>query len=124
MLYRFLLLTLVAIGTHGFSSPTRKPGVLPPPELKVFVEAAQDKLVVVDVREPSEATEVGPIPGDGVRPQAINLSWDREAGNMPLPDVEQVPFETPIITHCGGGGRGQKACDFLKEVSTYYYAIC
>jgi len=96
----------------------RKPGVSPPIELKAFVEAAKEKLVVVDVREASEGTEEGPLPNaaNGVRPQAINLSWDRAAASMPLPDAAQVPStDTPIITHCGGGGRGQKARDFLEK---------
>lgn len=31
---------------------------------------------------------------------------------MPLPDL---PKDTPIITHCGGGGRGQLAKEFLEQ---------
>jgi hypothetical protein len=39
-----------------------------------------------------------------------------EAGNrLMVVDVRNpdAPIDTPIITHCGGGGRGQKAMDFL-----------
>jgi rhodanese-related sulfurtransferase len=31
---------------------------------------------------------------------------------MPLPNV--MDKDTPIITHCGGGGRGQKAKEYLE----------
>lgn len=93
----------------------RKPGVSEPDELESFVEAARDRLVVIDVRKPEEASEVGPIPSDSSRPLAINLEWDREAASMPLPDATRIPLDTPIITHCGGGGRGQKAKLFLEK---------
>ncbi len=32
---------------------------------------------------------------------------------MPLPPSD-ITKDTPIITHCGGGGRGQLAKDFLE----------
>jgi len=73
------------------------------------VESAQDQLVVIDVRSPEESG-----PPSGARPSAIQLIWDRAAGTMPLPD-ETLPLDTPIITHCGGGGRGQKAREFLEK---------
>lgn len=115
------IIAMLAAGAMSFSSPkpsfSRKPGVSEPKDIKAFVEANKDKVVVVDVRADFETREDGPLPGNGVRPQAINLVWDREAANMPLPTEEQVPSkDTPIITHCGGGGRGQKSCDFLKDV--------
>jgi len=40
----------------------------------------------------------------------VNLIYDRESSSLPLPDVDK---DTYIITHCGGGGRGQLAKDFL-----------
>lgn len=52
------------------------------------------------------------LPSDDNRPQAVHLVYDREISGMPLPDVEKDAF---IITHCGGGGRGQLAKDFLNE---------
>jgi rhodanese-related sulfurtransferase len=99
---------------------TRKAGVAEPTELQQFVQAAGDRLVVADVRNPDasaepgdqKSLEVAPLPSKETRPQALHLIWDRDSKSMPLPDVAK---DTPIITHCGGGGRGQKAKDFLEE---------
>lgn len=96
-----------------------KPGVSSPQELLDFVQKAGDKLVVVDVRNPDPEVEPGDqkslavasLPSDSVRPRAMHLVYDRNTESMPLPDV---PKDTPIITHCGGGGRGQKAKEFLQ----------
>jgi len=97
----------------------RKPGVASPEELRAFVAKAGDKLMVVDVRNPDAEKEPGdqksltvaPLPGSGLRPKGVHLIWDRESKSMPIPPTEDM--DTPIITHCGGGGRGQKAKDFL-----------
>merc|ERR1712087_89069 len=84
-------------------------------------EKAGDKILVVDARnadaekEPGDqkSLAVAPLPsGDAVRPKAVNLIWDRDTNSMALPEVDK---DTYIITHCGGGGRGQKAKDFLIE---------
>ena len=99
---------------------SRKAGVASPEELKAFVAEAGDKLLVVDVRNPDADMEPGDqkslavaaLPSDSFRPQAVSLIWNRETNDMPVPDVAK---DTPIITHCGGGGRGQKAKDFLAE---------
>mmetsp|Transcript_1784 Transcript_1784/g.1695 ORF Transcript_1784/g.1695 Transcript_1784/m.1695 type:complete len:126 (+) Transcript_1784:180-557(+) len=96
----------------------RKAGVSSPEELKSFVESAGSRLLVVDVRNPDASAEPGDqksitvaaVPSDDFRPQAQHLIFDRSTDSMPLPDVEK---NTPIITHCGGGGRGQKAKDYL-----------
>mmetsp|Transcript_34455 Transcript_34455/g.45668 ORF Transcript_34455/g.45668 Transcript_34455/m.45668 type:complete len:182 (-) Transcript_34455:105-650(-) len=101
-------------------SSERKAGVSAPEELRDFVKAAASKLVVVDVRNPDASVEPGdqkslavaPLPSGDIRPQALHLIWDRESNGMPIPDI---PKDTPIITHCGGGGRGQKAKDFLEK---------
>jgi len=98
-----------------------KAGVSSPDELKAFVEAAGEKLVVIDVRNPDAAIEPGDqkslvvagLPSETNRPQAQHLIWDRETDSMPLPVVDSK--DTPIITHCGGGGRGQKAKEFLLK---------
>ncbi len=98
----------------------RKAGVSSPEELKQFVQDAGSKLLVVDVRNPDATVEPGDqksisvagLPSDQNRPQAISLIYDRETSSMPLPDVEK---DTPIITHCGGGGRGQLAKEYLME---------
>ncbi|GAX26365.1 hypothetical protein FisN_2Hh217 [Fistulifera solaris] len=97
-----------------------KAGVSPPEELKAFVEKAGDRLLVVDVRNPDATVEPGDLksfavaqlPSESYRPKAVNLIWDRTTNQMPLPSV---PKETPIITHCGGGGRGQLAKEFLEK---------
>jgi rhodanese-related sulfurtransferase len=94
-------------------------GVASPEELRTFVEEAGDKLLVVDVRNghddyDQKSLTVAPLPGPNYRPHAINLSWDRGTNSMPLPDAS-IPKDTPIITHCGGGKRGQAAKDFLTE---------
>jgi len=98
----------------------RKAGVASPEELKDFVSKAGSKLLVIDVRNPDATMEPGDqkslavaaLPSDDNRPQAIHLVYDRETSGMPLPDVEKDAY---IITHCGGGGRGQLARDFLME---------
>ena len=105
---------------HSTRLMARKAGVASPEELKAFVASAGDKLVVVDVRNPDADMEPGDqkslavagLPSDTFRPKAVSLIWNRETGDMPVPDF---PKDTPMITHCGGGGRGQKAKDFLAE---------
>eukprot|EP00591_Stephanopyxis_turris_P010847 CAMPEP_0195509406 /NCGR_PEP_ID=MMETSP0794_2-20130614/2348_1 /TAXON_ID=515487 /ORGANISM="Stephanopyxis turris, Strain CCMP 815" /LENGTH=127 /DNA_ID=CAMNT_0040636615 /DNA_START=167 /DNA_END=550 /DNA_ORIENTATION=- len=100
-------------------SPQRKAGVASPEELKAFVSAAGSRLVVVDVRNPDASVEPGDqkslavadLPSSDNRPQARHLIYDRNTESMPLP--ENVEKDAPIITHCGGGGRGQKAKDYL-----------
>lgn len=98
-----------------------KPGVSDAKSLKEFIAKAGSNLLVADVRNPDSGQEpgdqksiaVGPLPSGGdVRPQAQLLTFNRSTKSMPLPDV---PKDTPIITHCGGGGRGQKAKVFLEE---------
>jgi rhodanese-related sulfurtransferase len=98
----------------------RKAGVASPEELRSFVESAGDRLLVIDVRNPDATAEPGDqkslavagLPTPNTRKNAQHLIWDRTTDSMPLPSV---PKDTPIITHCGGGGRGQKAKDFLID---------
>ena len=114
-----LIRTARTTATRRFMS-TRKAGVSSPEELKEFVATAGEKLVVVDVRNPDAGVEPGDqkslavaaLPSEEFRKQAVHLIWDRSANSMPLPDVDKG---TPIITHCGGGGRGQKAKDYLES---------
>lgn len=99
----------------------RKEGVATPEELKAFVQAAGPSLLVIDVRNPDAVVEPGDqtsfgvagLPSTTIRPQAIHLIYDRTNSRMPLPT--NVPKDTPIITHCGAGGRGQLAKLFLEE---------
>ena len=96
----------------------RKAGVAYPEELRKFVEEAEDNLLVVDVRNPNAEVEPGDqksisltgLPSEAYRPKAVHIVFDRAANSMPLPEV---PKDTPIITHCGAGGRGQLAKEFL-----------
>ncbi|GMH89377.1 hypothetical protein TL16_g11438, partial [Triparma laevis f. inornata] len=101
----------------------RKPGVSEPSELSSFLETwGSDKIVVVDARNIDFAIEAGdektneyaPIAGTtpNYRPNAVNLPYDRPNKSMDLTPLT-TDKSTPIITHCGGGGRGQKAKDFL-----------
>jgi rhodanese-related sulfurtransferase len=118
--YPFLLHPRSLRTTSSVLMATQKAGVASPDELKNFVAAAGDSLVVIDTRNPDAASEPGDqksfavsgLPSQTHRPQAINLIWDRSSDSMPLPDLEK---DTPIITHCGGGGRGQKAKEFLMK---------
>jgi rhodanese-related sulfurtransferase len=95
--------------------------VASPDELAEFVEKAGDRLVVVDLRNPNADEEPGDVkslaaaglPSEGYRPHAVHLQWDRERHTMPLPDAS-IPKDSPIITHCGGGGRGQMAKEYLE----------
>lgn len=117
-----------SVATRSFRSTTSiqmapKPGVASLDELTKHVESAGDKLVVVDVRNPDAEKEPGdqkslavapvPDPSNDVRPSGLHLIWDRDSNSMPLPP-DSVAKDTPLITHCGGGGRGQKAKEFLE----------
>jgi rhodanese-related sulfurtransferase len=99
---------------------TRKAGVSDPSELRDFVAAAGPRLLVIDLRNPDASVEPGdqkslavaPLPDSNTRPQARHLIYDRNTSTMPLPEV---PLDTPIITHCGGGGRGLEAKNYLEQ---------
>jgi rhodanese-related sulfurtransferase len=122
----------------------RKPGVATDDELREFVDKHGSAIVVVDARskdfavEPGDAKHASNIAGNPPlihsdeyfsqhapmdRPNAINLPYDRVTKSMDLSAVEffdGAPMltqgkETPIITHCGGGGRGQKAKEYLEK---------
>jgi len=98
-----------------------KAGVASPEELKVFVEQAGSDLLVIDVRNPDASVEPGDqkslavagLPSSSSRPQARHLIYNRETNTMPLP--ENISNDAPIITHCGGGGRGNLAKEYLMK---------
>lgn len=106
------------------SNNNKKGGVATIEELQHFVQIAGTKLVVIDVRNNDASIEpgdqksivVGPLPDHikGIRPMAIHLIYDRSTDTMPLPP-NTISKDTPIITHCGGGGRGQKAKIYLEK---------
>jgi rhodanese-related sulfurtransferase len=88
-----------------------------------------EQIVVVDARNPDFSVEpddemyggpTGTAPisdcGTAKRPNAVNAAFDRVAKALPLALVEtktKGDKTTPIVTHCGGGGRGQKAKEYL-----------
>ena len=121
----------------------RKTGVATDLEIQSFVKKNQGKIVVVDARnkdfelEPGDKKQAQNIAGNPPlihddeyytqhqpldRPNAINLPYDRKKKSMQLDSINffdgssmlTMGKDTPIITHCGGGGRGQKAKDFLE----------
>lgn len=100
----------------------KEPLLATPSELEEFVAKAGDALLVIDVRNPDVSVEPGDqtslavaaLPSKTYRPHAIHLKWDRESHSMPLPP-DDVDLNTPIITHCGGGKRGQSAKEFLNQ---------
>ena len=121
---------LLRAGSRAIAIMGRKPGVLEPEDLAAFVETAGEKLVVVDVRNPDFSIE----PGDGksnekaplsdcgtsARPRAVNAPFDRTSDSLDLSKLDALVEAgggkaAPIITHCGGGGRGQKAKDYLDS---------
>ena len=112
------------IRVSGVAMP-RKPGVSEPSELAAFVSSAGDRLIIVDVRNPDiieDSAAIAPLPPHASRPRAISVVWDKEAKTM---DLSLIPEDlilagggkasVPIITHCGGGGRGQKAKEFCQQ---------
>ena len=100
----------------------RKAGVASPSDLQSFVSSAGSRLLVVDLRHPDPNVEPDDVKSLAVaglpdsskcyRPRAVHLPWSRETNSMEIPKVEK---DTPIITHCGAGGRGQMAKSFLES---------
>jgi len=117
--------------TRRAMAHARKPGVASDDEFERFLSSNRGKtFVVLDARnsdfsvEPTDEQFGGPrgsAPiadcGTSARPNAVNCAFDRSANA--LRDLEVLEAKTsgdkstPIITHCGGGGRGQKAKDYL-----------
>ena len=118
-------LRMLSTSVEGF---VRKPGVSPPADIRAFVERSNDDIVVLDARntdfglEPGDAKSSSRAPiaghgGDGYRPKAVNIPFNRATKSL---DVSLLPGyvskDSFIITHCGGGGRGQKSKEYLKEL--------
>ena len=100
-----------------------------------FLNNKAKDIIVIDARNTDFAVEKGDakygadsghkaIAGlvEGARPRALNLPFDRDTKSLPLEPLEAVLAaegkgkDAPIITHCGGGGRGQKARVFLEDL--------
>ena len=103
------------------SGKARKPGVASDAEMASFLAAfPAEEVVVVDARDvdcDADSVTLGALAGTGYRgPRSVNLPYDRSRKLVDLAPLEPLLVrgkETPIITHCGGGGRGQKTKDFL-----------
>ena len=114
----------------------RKPGVASNAEMRDFLERNQDaskKITIVDARNPDFSVEPsdelcgsannGTFPiadcGTEKRPNALNAPFDRTKKALSGSNVEDIlqTFEKDraIITHCGGGGRGQKSKEWLEK---------
>ena len=111
----------------------RKSGVSSPSSLSSFLSSSSSRLIVVDVRNPDFGLEPGdagtsakdPIAGkggEGHRPRAVNVPFDRKSKAMDEALIPERWIEkgggrdsVPIVTHCGGGGRGQKAKEDLES---------
>ena len=112
----------------------RKPGVASNAEMRTFLEQNQDKkskIVIVDARNPDFSVEPsdalfgspnGEFPiadcGTEKRPHAINVPFERTKKALRGSNVDILQtFEKDraIITHCGGGGRGQKSKEWLEK---------
>lgn len=108
---------------------SRKPGVVTDEEMTAFIATNGATVVVVDARNTDFEVEkddershaLGPIAGTAKanRPRAVNVPYDRVHKSMDLAAIPEALLvaakDTPIITHCGGGGRGQKAKLFLES---------
>jgi rhodanese-related sulfurtransferase len=103
----------------------RKPGVSSPVEIAAFIARAGPHVVVVDVRggasvEPSHA--LGALAPTAARPRAVSAPLDRATGELPLAAIPSAWVDAAggrerlfVIAHCGGGGRGQRAKEFLLQ---------
>ena len=104
----------------------RKPGVAAPAELAAFIARAGEHLVIVDARATDPAAEpsssLGVLAPSPARPRAVSAPIDRATGTLPLDAIPAAKIAAAggrdklfVITHCGGGGRGQKAKDYLLQ---------
>jgi rhodanese-related sulfurtransferase len=133
-----------APAVKGGSAGGGNSGIATPQELQAFVDGAGEALVVIDLRNPDATVEpddqatlaVAGLPSASSRPSAVNVVWDRKSHSLPLlpssassdasaaaaDDADaasllllRLPKDTPIITHCGAGGRGQMAKEYLMD---------
>ena len=115
---------------------SRKPGVATDEEFDAFLARnAHRKVYVCDARNPDFSVEPddekfggdgksAPIAdcGTSKRPRAVNVPYKRDENRLDpnalktLEDAVGGDKTTPIVTHCGGGGRGQKAKEYLESL--------
>lgn len=117
-------------------SSSRKPGVATDEEFDAFLARnAARNVYVCDARNPDFSVEPddekfggegksAPIAdcGTSKRPRAVNVPFKRDEKRLDpealraLEDAVGGDKTTPIVTHCGGGGRGQKAKEYLESL--------
>jgi len=114
------------------STYSRKKGVASPESLSNFINSSHHNYIIVDARnldfkvEPGDegTHERAPIAGtaSGYRPRAVNAPYDRSNECMDLSVIPEQWIADAggkdklfVITHCGGGGRGQKAKEFAER---------
>ena len=126
--------TKAATPSSSSSDDARKPGVASNAEMRAFLEQNQDvsKIVIVDARNPDFSVEPsdelygslrGEFPiadcGTEKRPNALNVPFDRTKKRLSGANAEDIlrtlEKDRAIITHCGGGGRGQKSKEWLEK---------
>jgi rhodanese-related sulfurtransferase len=80
-----------------------------------------EEYIIVDARNPTSESDqknfdAAPLPNPeaNIRPKAINLMWTRDSKSIELPPPS-TSKDTYIITHCGGGARGELAKNYLIE---------
>ena len=107
-------ISLVDARASTATAPSRKPGVASPTEIAAFL-SEHPCAVIVDARDPSaneSSASIGPVAPTALRPRAISAPIDRATGAL---DLQRIPAGAAVITHCGGGGRGQKARECLLK---------
>jgi rhodanese-related sulfurtransferase len=80
------------------------------------------EFIIIDARNPLSVNDQqnfinDPLPNvtDGIRPKAINSAWDKTTNTIVQLPPSTISKDTYIITHCGGGGRGELAKNYLIE---------
>lgn len=82
---------------------------LTPAEAKAFIDA-NDRLIVVDVREISEYCST--VDPKGHIPGALNYPW---SSGVLAARYGELPMAEPILVVCRSGGRSNQAANFLDS---------
>lgn len=124
------------VRTAVVMSSSRKPGVATDEEFDAFLARnAERNVYVCDARNPDFSVEPddekfggegksAPIAdcGTSKRPRAVNVPFKRDEKRLDpealraLENAVGGDKTSPIVTHCGGGGRGQKAKEYLESL--------
>jgi len=112
----------------------RKGGVAEPSEVRDFVAAAGDRLLIIDVRnsdanvEPCDqkSSAMAALPSDGNRLQVTHLIYDHTTESKPLPLVEDVDKKPRILLLEKNGytvvmnGGGPKDMECWRQVNLLF----